>query len=257
LFEKLEIERKALGGQVFDILGEAFENTSLKDLLIEAIRYGDSPDTRAKLTKVIDGALDSTHLKSILERNALVDNAMSIESLYAIKDEMDRAEARKLQPHFIHAFFDLAFSRCGGEIRPREAHRFELPHVPATLRERDRRIASTRTPVLRSYNRVCFDKADMHVDGRPVADLIHPAHPLMAALLDMTIEDLRAKPRQGAILLDPADEGTEPHLLLMIDHSVTEGRVPVHGQCPGDCACLRDAATGMFCWRAPHLDLSR
>ncbi len=257
LFEKLEIERKALGGQVFDILGEAFENTSLKDLLIEAIRYGDSPDTRAKLTKVIDGALDSTHLKSILERNALVDNAMSIESLYAIKDEMDRAEARKLQPHFIHAFFDLAFSRCGGEIRPREAHRFELPHVPATLRERDRRIASTRTPVLRSYNRVCFDKADMHVDGRPVADLIHPAHPLMAALLDMTIEDLRAKPRQGAILLDPADEGTEPHLLLMIDHSVTEGSGSSARTVSRRLQFVSVTASNQvrFAGWAPHLDL--
>ncbi|PLN19669.1 RNA helicase, partial [Klebsiella pneumoniae] len=31
LFEKLEIEKSALGGKVFDILGEAFDNVSLKD----------------------------------------------------------------------------------------------------------------------------------------------------------------------------------------------------------------------------------
>ncbi len=30
LFEKLEIEKSALGGKVFDILGEAFDNVSLK-----------------------------------------------------------------------------------------------------------------------------------------------------------------------------------------------------------------------------------
>jgi SNF2 family DNA or RNA helicase len=41
LFEKLEVEREALGGRVFDILGEVFEDRSLKDLLIDAIRYGD------------------------------------------------------------------------------------------------------------------------------------------------------------------------------------------------------------------------
>src|SRR5690606_19352849 len=58
LFEKLEVERRALGGQVFDILGEAFEGESLKDLLIEAIRYGERPDVRARLNQVIDGALD-------------------------------------------------------------------------------------------------------------------------------------------------------------------------------------------------------
>lgn len=33
LFQKLEIEREALGGRVFDILGEVFEEKSLKDLL--------------------------------------------------------------------------------------------------------------------------------------------------------------------------------------------------------------------------------
>jgi hypothetical protein len=29
LFDKLEVERAALGGRVFDILGEAFDNVSL------------------------------------------------------------------------------------------------------------------------------------------------------------------------------------------------------------------------------------
>src|SRR5690606_16297063 len=43
LFEKLEVERQALGGRVFDILGEVFEDKPLKDLLIEAIRYGSDP----------------------------------------------------------------------------------------------------------------------------------------------------------------------------------------------------------------------
>ncbi|MEI8258205.1 MAG: helicase-related protein, partial [Deltaproteobacteria bacterium] len=47
LFTKLEIERKALGGKVFDILGQLFEERPLKDLLIEAIRYGEQPERRA------------------------------------------------------------------------------------------------------------------------------------------------------------------------------------------------------------------
>ena len=51
LLEKLEVESEALKGRVFDILGEVFEETSLKDLLIEAIRYGDQPEVRARLTQ--------------------------------------------------------------------------------------------------------------------------------------------------------------------------------------------------------------
>ena len=41
--QKLDEQRKALGGQVFDVLGEAFRGQSLRDLLIQAIRYGEQP----------------------------------------------------------------------------------------------------------------------------------------------------------------------------------------------------------------------
>ncbi|MBS0558272.1 MAG: DUF3883 domain-containing protein [Proteobacteria bacterium] len=223
LFEKLEIERAALGGQVFDILGEAFDNESLKDLLIEAIRYGDRPDVRARLDRVIDGALDTEHLKEIQERNALVDSAMSLDQLYKIKDDMDRAQARKLQPWFLRSFFLEAFARIGGDARRREGARYELPHVPAVLREADRRISDTRRPVLRRYERICFDKQEIHLHGAPNADLVHPAHPLMAALIDTILVEDRPLLKQGAILVDPVDPGDKPSLLLILEHSVKEG----------------------------------
>src|SRR5437879_1129047 len=44
LLEKLRIENEALKGRVFKILGEVFEEMSLKDLLIQPIRYGDQPE---------------------------------------------------------------------------------------------------------------------------------------------------------------------------------------------------------------------
>ena len=63
LLEKLEEARKALGGQVFDVLGKLqFEGRPLRDLLIEAIRYGDQPEVRARLTQVVDNALDRRQL---------------------------------------------------------------------------------------------------------------------------------------------------------------------------------------------------
>src|SRR5690606_28874930 len=138
LFEKLEVEKKALGGKVFDILGEAFEELSLKDLLIQAIRYGESAEVKARLSRVIEGALDTDRLREILRRNALAEQHMSLADLYAIKEEMDKAEARKLQPYFIRAFFNAAFQTLGGELRDREPGRYEVRHVPAAIRERDR-----------------------------------------------------------------------------------------------------------------------
>ncbi len=222
LFDKLEIEKQALGGKVFDILGEAFENRSLKELLIEAIRYGESPEVQARLTQVIDGALDSEHLKEILRRNALVEQHMSLEDLYAVKEEMEKAEARKLQPYFIRAFFTEAFQNLSGEMRPREPGRFEVRHVPAAIRERDRIIGETRTPVLKKYERICFEKELVRVHGKPMADLIHPGHPLMHAATDLVLSAHRSKLKQGAVLVDPNDDGLEPRILFMVDHSVRE-----------------------------------
>lgn len=222
LFDKLEIEKQALGGKVFDILGEAFENKSLKDLLIEAIRYGESPEVKDRLNQVIDGALDTDHLKEILRRNALVEQHMSLEDLYAVKEEMEKAEARKLQPYFIRAFFTEAFQTLSGEMRPREAGRYEVRHVPAAIRERDRIIGESRTPVLKKYERVCFEKQLVRVPGKPMADLIHPSHPLMHAATDLVLQAHRSKLKQGAVLVDPNDESTEPKILFMVDHTIRE-----------------------------------
>lgn len=193
------MERAALGGRVFDILGEAFENISLKDLLIEAIRYGEREDVKARLSQAIEGALDTTHLKTIMDRNALCEEHMSLAQLYAVKEEMERAEARKLQPYFIRAFFSESFATLGGEMRMREPGRYEIRHVPANLRERDRVIGETRTPVLKKYERVCFEKQHIRQDGKPMASLIHPGHPLMHAATDLVLEAHRNKLKQGAV----------------------------------------------------------
>ena len=47
LLEKLETARRALGGQVFDVLGKLeFEGRPLRELLLNAIRYGEQVDVR-------------------------------------------------------------------------------------------------------------------------------------------------------------------------------------------------------------------
>lgn len=261
LFEKLEIEKKALGGKVFDVLGEAFENRSLKDLLVEAIRYGESPEVKARLNQVIDGALDTEHLREILKRNALVEQHMSLEDLYAVKEEMEKAEARKLQPYFIRAFFTEAFRTLSGEMRQREAGRYEVRHVPAAIRERDRVMGESRTPVLKKYERICFEKQLIRTPGKPMADLIHPNHPLMASTTDLVLSAHRSKLKQGAVLVDPNDEEIEPRILFMVDHSIREGESAGTANKPAIASRRlqfveidQQSNTSHAGW-APHLDL--
>ena len=229
LLQKLEIERRALGGRVFDILGEVFTERSLKDLLIEAIRYGDDPEVRARLLQKVEGALDTEHLQEIMRQNALCEEVMDAERLFAIKSEMEKAEARKLQPYFIQSFFSRAFEEFAGSLRPREKGRWEIRHVPASIREHSHRISYGKRqlrPVVDRYERVCFEKEYvrlMNTPGAPVAELIHPGHPLMEAVTDLILEAHGLKMRRGAILLDPNDPGTVPKLLFIIDHSVRDG----------------------------------
>lgn len=261
LFDKLEVEKQALGGKVFDILGEAFENISLKELLVEAIRYGESPEVQARLSQIIDSALDTEHLKAILRRNALVEQHMNLEDLYAVKEEMEKAEARKLQPYFIRAFFTEAFQNLSGEMRARESGRFEVRHVPAAIRERDRVIGETRTPVLKKYERICFEKNLVRMHGKPMADLIHPGHPLMHATTDLILSAHRGKLKQGAVLVDPNDDGLEPRMLFMVDHSVRESADTGH-HTPQRIASRRlqfveidQQGNANHAGWAPHLDL--
>lgn len=229
LFDKLEVQRQALGGRVFDILGEVFDERSLRDLLIDAIRYGEDPEIRARLIRKVEGVLDIDHLKTIISRNALCEEVMDEKRLFAVKEEMEKAEARKLQPYFIRSFFNQAFLQLGGELRSREQGRYEITHVPAVIRERDRQITgrSRRNldPVLRRYERICFEKQFVRTEriGAPMASLIHPGHPLMQSVTDLVMEQHRNKLKQGAVLVDPNDTGITPRVLFILDHSIKEG----------------------------------
>ena len=71
---------------------------------MEAIRYGERPEVRARLNQVVDNALDREHLTALLEERALSRETMDISKVMAIKEEMERAEARRLQPHYIASF---------------------------------------------------------------------------------------------------------------------------------------------------------
>lgn len=261
LLEKLRVESDALKGRVFDILGEVFEETSLKDLLLQAIRYGDQPDVRARLSQKIDQALDHDHLKTLLDRNALDQTTISPERLFAVKEEMEKAEARRLQPFFVRAFFLKALDALGGTAHPREAGRYEVTHVPAAIRERDRRITGRNRrehePVLRRYSRVCFDRNAIQPLDKPGLEralLMHPGHPLMLTLSDMILEQHANLLRQGAVLVDPSDEGLDPALLFLLTHEIKSGDGSALSKRLQFVRVAPDG-TAQFAGWAPHLDL--
>lgn len=67
LFEKLDEQRQTLGGGIFDIMGKLFRDKPLRELLIEAVRYGDQPEVRARLLKTVDNLADRQHCEELLD----------------------------------------------------------------------------------------------------------------------------------------------------------------------------------------------
>lgn len=215
LLHKVEEQRKAYGGKVFDVLGAAFDETPLRELLIEAIRYGDLPETRAKMEQVIDDSV-AHGLKELLKDRALAHDAMSDTDLAGTQRLMEEARARRLQPHYIAWAFRRAFQRLGGRLTRREYGRYEIAHVPPAVR-----AITKHGPVASGYERVTFELDRINVDGRARADLLAPGHPLHDAVAELTITQLRPTLERGTVLVSSQVE--EPTLLVGVVEEVVDG----------------------------------
>jgi len=234
LLEKLEEARKALGGQVFDVLGklqfvDEGEPKTLRELLVRAIRYGDLPEVRERLSLAIEHGVDRQHLESLIEDRALAHDVMDSSRVARVREDMERADARRLQPHYIEAFFMEAFKRLGGTVRQREPRRYEVSHVPAPVRNRDRQIGRG-DPVLTRYERITFEKDLITPPGQPLAAFVCPGHPLLDAAIDLTLERHRDLLKRGTVLVDERDLGLNPRVLFTLEHAIQDASLLPSGE---------------------------
>lgn len=216
LFKKLEAERKALGGKVFDILGKiTFDDKSLRELLIKAIRYGNNQEVREKINETVDNTINQENLKQLLNEGALTEDSMTLGKVIDIRSEMARTESNKLQPYFIEAFFVEALRHLGGSIMPREKGTYEIIYVPSSV--------SNRNPqILPRYERICFDKTFCSSYSKP-AELITPGHMLLKSVNDTILERYADIFKHGAVFIDDNDSGTDEKILFYIEDSVQDG----------------------------------
>ncbi|WP_032373159.1 helicase-related protein [Rhodococcoides fascians] len=213
LLDKIEEQRKAYGGKVFDVLGEAFSDTPLRNLLMDAIQYGEQPDVRAKMHEVIDQTVGDG-LKELLDERALASEHLADSDLAALRAAMDEARARRLQPHYIELAFKAAFIRLGGRIARREKGRYEIANVPASLR------SSKQGPIASRYDRVTFDLPHVQPDDLTRADLLAPGHPLHDAVMEEALRRFGAALTSGTVLVSSTLDA--PHLLVGVSEEVAD-----------------------------------
>lgn len=225
LFSKLNEERSALGGKVFDILGSlTFNDKPLRELLLEAIRYGNDPEVRARLNQVVDNSLDTAAIKDMLEQYALTSDMMDVHSVMVIREDMERIEARKLEPHFIEAFFIEAFKELGGRIAQREPGRYEVLETPFSVREKDMQIGSA-DPILKSYERICFSKENVTDTGLILAEFVCPGHPLLDSVVAVLMEQKIGVLKKGTVFVDDQDLSETPRLLFYAESEIQDGTI--------------------------------
>ncbi|QAY71610.1 helicase-related protein [Xylanimonas protaetiae] len=213
LLEKIDEMRRAYGGKVFDVLGEAFAETPLRNLLKDAIQYGERIEVRERMHQVIDASI-ADGIKDLLDERALASDHLGEADLASLRAAMDEARARRLQPHYIELAFKAAFARLGGRIARREQGRYEIGNVPQHIR------ASKYGPIATRYDRVTFDLGRTDVEGTPRADLLAPGHPLHDAVVDEAIRNFGGALNSGTVLVSATLE--EPALLVGVVEEVAD-----------------------------------
>ena len=69
---------------------------------------------RARLFRAIDGAVDTAHVEALVARGKLTREGLDPASIRGMREKMERAAARRLQPHHIRSFFEAAFTEARG-----------------------------------------------------------------------------------------------------------------------------------------------
>ncbi|MBT1175486.1 DUF3883 domain-containing protein [Bifidobacterium sp. LC6] len=224
LLGKIETIGKAYSGRLFNVLGDgrAFDGKPLKDLMIQAIQYGDDPQVQAKLDQVIDSSVQQGLDGLISERSAHPEMYPSL-NVREVRELMEKTRERKLQPGYISAFFLSAFQRLGGMARQRETNRWELTHVPVAIRKRAEQIDRHHT-VADAYERITFEPRLTHLgQGKPDALLIAPGVPLLDAVTNLIIDQYGETLDHGTVFVDRTDtQPDEPTLMVAAEQTITD-----------------------------------
>ena len=188
-----ESSAQALGGRVFDILGEVFEETQPQGPAagghpLRRRAGGPRPAAqtgRGRTRHRAPQGASSSATPSREDRN----DARSASS--PSRRRWRRPRPAGCSPTSSAPSSTRRSTGSAANCVQRETGRYEITHVPVNLRERDR-VTGVREPVLRKYERVCFDEGSGRArSASPWPALLHPGHPLMQATLDLVLEKHR------------------------------------------------------------------
>ncbi|MCP9274046.1 DEAD/DEAH box helicase [Mycolicibacterium arenosum] len=190
LLEKLEVQREALGDQVFDVLGEVLTDMSLSQLLTRAVN-GEvaSGDIESELDTV------TSRLKSAVEKRAASVSTLTPEELAVLRREMEIAKAMSFQPDVSREFVLRAAPLLHVEIAE-WVDTWRVSYVPTRLRD------LFGSSLMARYDRAAFEHAESRIFSADPPELLAPGHPLVSALAEAIDHDLGSSLKRGIVLCD-------------------------------------------------------
>ncbi len=230
LLEKLEQAREALGGRVYDVLGHLFDSRQLRDLMVEAIRYGEQAHLQNPLLQKVSAVSEPAHQQEFLARHTMPYSSMSAAQAASVAEALQIAEAVRLQPYNVQAFFLEAFAHLGGHIHRREQGQWEITYVPADVQGYAKSMADASAVVSR-YDRVCFDK--LYLSGVGTSTLLCPGQPLFDATVTEVLTRYQDLLQRGTVLVDPvAEDANDPiRLIFCLEHAIQDGSSRIISEC--------------------------
>jgi len=229
LFEKLDEIRAALGSdKVFDVIDELFPGRNLAQLLTEAAANARTLDD---ILHEIDIYVDEAYIANV-KANLGESLATRHIDYTRIREMNAQAREQRLIPEYTQAFFQRAWTRLEGRMRPRRDMGrpgfFTVDRVPYAIRaiaaddEFRRRFGSLQ----RRYPLITFDKELAMREARAV--FVSFGHPLFEAVLQWAEKTLMSALQQGATFLDP--DGRRDGVLLFFEGQISDGLGEVAGK---------------------------
>lgn len=216
LLQKLDEMRSALGGRVYDVVGEVLQRNELdfERLMRDTLLH---PQLRDRATEQIE----ELSAEALLEYEKMVGVAQATKNVDVgwVRERDWASEERRLMPEYVEGFFRRACEQLGVRLERRADGLWRIEHVPRALRVDRLRAVQRLDRPQESYRKLTFLKEERARAEHEDAVLLSPGHPLFAAATESLLEKLSAV--EGAAATFAAPWAREPYAIHFFAHRVT------------------------------------
>jgi SNF2 family DNA or RNA helicase len=217
LLEKLEEMRSALGGRVYDVVGDllARNGVDFERLLRETLL---NPTQMNPAQLEIEG-LSAEVYKEYEEMIGVAQATKNVDMSW-VRERDWRSEERRLMPEYVEQFFGRACEQLAVKLDRRGDGLWRIEHVPQSLRSPEQLQTVKRLGRPQStYRKLTFLKEERAKAQHEDAVLLSPGHPLYAATVESLLRKLGGTEQAAAPFIAPW--ATQPYRIDFFTYHVT------------------------------------